>query len=123
MFKKISSKMTDAVYDKTADQCNSKIRKLKLEYRKIKDSRNKTGTERKEWKFFDAMDAVLGHKPAIEPPVVVESGAEATTSTAADNREDDVDEETGTEDLGASKSDEQETSSRSENITCRYIIM
>ena len=51
-----------------ADQCNSKIRKLKLEYRKIKDSRNKTGTGRKEWKFFDAMDAVLGHKPAIEPP-------------------------------------------------------
>ena len=39
VFKKISSKMTDAGYDKTADQCNSKIRKLKLEYRKIKDSR------------------------------------------------------------------------------------
>jgi hypothetical protein len=57
------------------------------------------------------MDTVLGHKPATEPPVVVESGAEPTTSTAGDNTEDDVDEET---DLGGSRSDEQETISRSE---------
>ena len=28
VFKKIAGKMTDAGYDKTADQCNSKIRKL-----------------------------------------------------------------------------------------------
>ena len=39
-------------YDKTANQC---IRKPKLEDRKIKDSRNKTGTGRKDWRFFDAM--------------------------------------------------------------------
>ena len=86
-------------------------KEAELEYRKIKDGRNKTGTGRKELRFFDAMDAVLGHKPATEPPVVVESGVEPTTSTAGDNTEDDVDEET---DLGGSKSDEQETRSRSE---------
>ena len=27
-----------------------------------------------EWDFADAMDNVLGHKPATEPPVVVDSG-------------------------------------------------
>ena len=78
VFKKIAGKMMDVGYDKTADQCNSKIRKLKLEYRKIKDGRKKTGTGRKEWRFFDA---VLGHKPATQPPVVVESGDTADTST------------------------------------------
>ena len=39
---------------------------------------------------------------------------EATTSTAANNPEDDAVEETVTEDLGDPKSDEQETRSRSE---------
>ena len=88
--------MTDEGYDKTADQCNSKIRKLKLKCRKIKDGTNKTGARRKECRFFDAMDAVLGHKPATEPPVVEsEAGAEPNTSTAEDNTEDDMDEDTG----------------------------
>ena len=64
VFKKIADKMTDAGYDKTADQCNSKVRKLKLEY-KIKDCRSKR-TGRKEWRFIDAKDAVLGHKPATK---------------------------------------------------------
>lgn len=54
----MSSLMTDAWYDKTADKCNSKIRKLNPEYRKIKYGRNKTGTGKKEWRFFDAMDDV-----------------------------------------------------------------
>ena len=49
--------MEAAGYEKTADQCNNKIRKLKLEYRKIKDSRKKTGTGRiggilKKWTLF-----------------------------------------------------------------------
>ena len=34
----------------------------------------KTGRGRKNWKYFEAMDQVLGHKPAIRPPVVIESG-------------------------------------------------
>ena len=54
------------VTKKTADQCNNKIRKLKLEYRRIKDSRKKTGTGRKDWRYFEEMDAVLGHKPATQ---------------------------------------------------------
>lgn len=59
------------------------------------------------------MDAVLGPKPATEPPVIVESqaGAEPTTMTAEDNTEDDMDEDTG------SKSDEQETRS---NTSSKY---
>ena len=25
------------------------------------------------WKYFEAMDSILGHKPATQPPVLVES--------------------------------------------------
>ena len=85
VFNKIARDMEAAGYVKTGEQCNSKVRKLKLEYRKIVDNNNKTGRGRKDWKFFDAIDAVLGHKPATRPPVVVESGD--TMSTTANREE------------------------------------
>ena len=85
VFHKIAHDMEAAGYVKTGEQCNSKVRKIKLEYRKIVDNNNKTGRGRKDWKFFDAIDAVLGHKPATWPPVVVESGD--TMSTTANREE------------------------------------
>ena len=93
MFNKIAREMEAAGYHKTSEQCNSKIRKLKLEYRKIKDDRNKTGRGRKTWTFFDAMDSVLGHKPATQPPVLIQSGevVEATDDTTKKGDEDEVD--------------------------------
>ena len=74
VFLKISREMEMAGFKKTADQCSSKIKKLRFEYRKIKDKNGKTGRGRNDWKFFEAMDQVLGHKPATKPPVLIESG-------------------------------------------------
>ena len=71
--------MEETGYHKTGDQCSRKINKLKYEYRRIKDNNEQSGRGRKEWKFLDAMDSVLGHKPATRPPVVVESGAPPTS--------------------------------------------
>ena len=69
IFNKVACEMQAAGYHKTSEQCNSKIRKLKLEYRKLKDDRNKNGRSRKTWMFFEAMDSVLDHKPVTQPPV------------------------------------------------------
>ena len=74
VFIKISKEMEMAGFKKTADQCSSKIKKLRFEYRKIKDKNGKTGRGRSAWKFYEAMDQVLGHKPATQPPVLIESG-------------------------------------------------
>lgn len=41
--------MKEKDIDKTADQCRTKMTKLKLDYRKIKDKHNKTGKGRKNW--------------------------------------------------------------------------
>jgi hypothetical protein len=49
---KILHEMEAGVFLKTSEQCNSKIRKLKLEYRKIEDDRNQIGRGRKEWELF-----------------------------------------------------------------------
>ena len=75
VFSKLAKQMEAAGIHKTADQCNRKINKLKYEYRKIKDSNARSGSGRKEWKFYNAMDNVLGHRPATRPPVIVESSS------------------------------------------------
>ena len=50
------------------------------EYRKVKDKRNKTGEGKyPEWDYFDALNAILGHKPATQPPIVVNSLGESDT--------------------------------------------
>ncbi len=49
------------------------MKKLKLDYRKVKDKHNQSGQNRSKWKFFDAMDAVLGHRPTTRPSVVLDT--------------------------------------------------
>ena len=74
IFGKIAAEMVQAGHEWTAQQCRDKVKKLKVEYRKIKDKRKKTGQGRySEWDYFDALDAILGHKPVTEPPAVVNS--------------------------------------------------
>ncbi|KAM9352489.1 1-aminocyclopropane-1-carboxylate synthase-like protein 1 [Symphorus nematophorus] len=45
---------------RTGDQCREKIKKMKLEYRRIKDN-----YKMRSWKFYDVMDRVLANRPAI----------------------------------------------------------
>ena len=54
VYKKISKLMQEKGYTKTAVKHREKIKKLKGEYRKIKDQHNKTGTGRKK-RFYDAL--------------------------------------------------------------------
>ena len=115
VYNQISRQMEAAGYEKTADQCNNTIHKIKLEYRKIKDSRKKTGTGRKNWWYFEEKDAILGHKPATQPPVVVESGEIAATDDPAHKSEGEEEAESVAKDPAEPKLDEGESSkSRSE---------
>ena len=72
VYERVSSRMRDAGFERTAEQCRDKAKKLKSEYRKVKDKHEKSGSGRKAWKFLDALDAVLGDKPATRPTVVVD---------------------------------------------------
>ena len=63
---------------------SQKGKKLKKEYRKIKDKLNETGQGRNEevqWVYFDAMDQILGHKPTTVPEMVIDSLALAQTTS------------------------------------------
>ena len=84
VFERISCEMKDIGYDRTGVQCREKIKKLRGEYKKIKDKKGKTGEGNKPWKYFEYLDSVLGHKPATCPPIVVDT---SSTCTAVEDDE------------------------------------
>ena len=60
---------------RTAVQCREKIKKLKAEYKQIKNHNNRSGRNRKTCKFLPQLDAILGHRPSTIPPVVLDSSS------------------------------------------------
>ncbi|XP_060892568.1 1-aminocyclopropane-1-carboxylate synthase-like protein 1 [Labrus mixtus] len=60
VFDRIANILREKGIYRTGDQCREKIKKMKLEYRRIKDN-----YKIKTWKFFDVMDRVLANRPAI----------------------------------------------------------
>ena len=90
MYTKISLALAKKNINKDCCQCRVKIKKLKLDYRKAKDKNGKTGRGRTTWKYFEALDPILGNKPASKPPVVIDtSGPEKVVEDKAENSEDD----------------------------------
>ena len=77
--------------ERTGSQCREKVKKLRGDYRKIKDNNNESGRVRRSSKIFEAKDRILGHKPAMHPSVVVDrlsqtivEGSEYTHAEAID---------------------------------------
>lgn len=64
VFNRIAEVLRDKGIHRSGDQCREKIKKMKLEYRRIKDN-NKTLRGGRTWKFFDVMDRVLTSRPSI----------------------------------------------------------
>ena len=88
VYERMAKWLGDEGYKRTYQQCHEKLLKLKAEYRKKKDKQGKTGENRSRWEFFDAIDEVLGHKPATQPLVVLDTLADAADTTDISNEED-----------------------------------
>ncbi len=74
VYQKISDELSEAGFTRTFQQCREKLKKLRAQYKTVKDKRNNTGQGRyPEWDYFDAIDEVLGHRPATEPTVVIDT--------------------------------------------------
>ena len=76
VYQRIARKMGDEGFERTFVQCRQKVKKLKKEYRKLKDTLNETGQGRNkevEWPYFELMDRILGHKPTTVPESIVDS--------------------------------------------------
>ena len=62
VFQLVSDKLLDAGFEKNVEQCRQKSKKLRSEYRKAKDHNNRSGGDGKEWKWFNMMDVIYGHR-------------------------------------------------------------
>ena len=73
VFDKIAKQLTELGLARTGHQCREKIKKLKSDYRKAKDSNNLTGRGRSILNYFTELDAILGCRPTSAPDSVVGS--------------------------------------------------
>lgn len=64
VFNRIADVLREKGIHRTGDQCREKIKKMKLEYRRLKDN-SKTLRGGRAWKFYEVMDRVLTHRPTI----------------------------------------------------------
>ncbi|KAL3042265.1 hypothetical protein OYC64_020249 [Pagothenia borchgrevinki] len=65
MFDRCSKKLLEMGIVHSAMACRLKIKKLRQDYKKIKDYNNKSGNDRKTSKWYERLDALLGHRPSF----------------------------------------------------------
>ena len=73
VYGKISDRLCELGFKRTAVQCREKLKKLKSEYRRAKDQNNRSGRGRTICAYFNQLDAILGCRPASAPNGVVGS--------------------------------------------------
>ena len=114
VYERISQGMMAANYERNTVQCREKIKKLRAEYKKVKDSNNISGKGRKTMKFYEKLNEILGHKPATRPAIVVDTSAitetEEENSTVLDSSGGPEDCNDGSSTPMHSSSDAKETS-------------
>ena len=101
IYEDVATEMKAAGCERSYVQCRDKIKKLKVEYKKVKDKKKKTGEETPKWEFFEDMDRILGDRPSTEPPLVHDSLADEVimpeqTSSDVEEEERDADETSST---------------------------
>ena len=73
VYAKLSDQMHKAGYKRTLVQCRNKVKKLKGDYRKIKDGHKQTGNNRKKNKFYEKMNEVMSVKHSVTPPLILDT--------------------------------------------------
>ncbi|XP_039647548.1 uncharacterized protein LOC120553322 isoform X2 [Perca fluviatilis] len=64
VFQLVSRRMAAHGFHRTSEQCRIKSKKLRSDYRRIRDHNSQGGVNRKSWRWFDMMDAIYGHRQA-----------------------------------------------------------
>ena len=64
----IAEQLTAMGYKRNASQVKYKLQSLKQRYKKVVDSNRRSGRGRTTWEYFEALDRILGARPAVNPP-------------------------------------------------------
>ncbi len=81
VFASIASQLAALGIQHTAKQCHDKIKKLKQDYKRIKDHNNQSGADRKSSKWYQLLDSILGHRPAYSGSAGTKDSADGLRGT------------------------------------------
>ena len=65
------------------------MKNLVSKYRKVRDGNNETDNNRQDFVFYDALDSVLGTRPASQPDTVISSSASLSSPSQNCNNDGD----------------------------------
>ncbi|KAK0151261.1 Zinc finger protein with KRAB and SCAN domains 2 [Merluccius polli] len=65
VYKEIARTLAESGYHRTFQQCREKFKKLKSDYRQIKDKNGRSGSNHVSWKWYEQMDQIYGRRPAM----------------------------------------------------------
>ncbi|XP_036375592.1 uncharacterized protein zgc:113263 [Megalops cyprinoides] len=82
IFELISKRMCDRGYSRTAEQCQTRIKRLKLKFRQCCDN-NKDGGEKVFCKFYDQLEQIIVNKPLAASAVDVCADSVGESTSAA----------------------------------------
>ncbi|XP_077273535.1 uncharacterized protein LOC143903619 isoform X3 [Temnothorax americanus] len=76
-WEEIAEVLNNEGYIVTAKQCTTRVNTMKRTYKNVKDNNNKSGNNKRTWKYYDVMENLLGKKPYMTPMSTISStGAE-----------------------------------------------
>ena len=68
IMERIFTRLGELGYNRSVTQITNKLKQLQTKYKQFLDNNRRSGRARMEWDFFDEVDAILGARPAINPP-------------------------------------------------------
>ncbi|XP_039998707.1 uncharacterized protein zgc:113263 isoform X1 [Xiphias gladius] len=73
IFTEISEKLSANGYSRSADQCHTRIKRLKANFRQCQGNMTSSGTDRIDFKFYDLLEQILDKQPSTSSTLVTDS--------------------------------------------------
>ncbi|XP_064795650.1 uncharacterized protein zgc:113263 isoform X1 [Oncorhynchus masou masou] len=72
IYSEISEKLNIRGYHRTAEQCHTRIKRLKASYRQCQETISSSGSEQVDFKFYNILDQILERQPPSTSTVVTD---------------------------------------------------
>ncbi|XP_069556074.1 uncharacterized protein [Brachyistius frenatus] len=73
IFTEISEKLSANGFSRSPEQCHTRIKRLKANYRQCQENMSSSGTDRVDFKFYDLLEQILEKQPSTSSTVVTDS--------------------------------------------------
>ncbi|XP_041636198.1 uncharacterized protein zgc:113263 isoform X2 [Cheilinus undulatus] len=73
LFTEISEKLNANGYSRTPEQCHTRIKRLKSNYRQCRENMSSSGPDRVDFKFYDLLEQILEKQPSTSSMMLTDS--------------------------------------------------